>query len=84
MTVKPNDEKKQKMFTLCVGARRTSEIRELARLIGHLVACFPDAQFGKLHYRQMETSNSRALEQNRSDFNKEMKLSHAVHRSVDF
>lgn len=86
MTVKPNAEKREKIFHMCVATRGTDKckIRALARVIGHLVACFPGVQYGKLHYRNMEMEKSRALAHHKGDFNKDMRLSKDVHAELDW
>ena len=59
MTITLNNEKKQKILNLCTAARlaHTGTIRELAKLIGNLVASIEAVPYGRLFYRQLERDN---------------------------
>jgi len=46
----------------------TSSIREVAKVIGLIVASFSAVEYGKLHYRQLEQAKSRALSVNKGNF----------------
>jgi len=50
-------------------------IRELARVIGKIVSCFPRVCFGPLYYRSLEQDKITALQLNRWDFDKKATLS---------
>ena len=50
-------------------------IREVAKVIGSIVASFPAVPYGKLHYRCLEMDKIRALTQNQGDFARPMSLS---------
>ena len=53
MTLSLTDEKKNKIKTLlinCLHSHRLS-MRELARILGNIVASFPAVTFESLHYR---------------------------------
>ena len=56
MTITLTNEKKQKILKLCTAARlaHTLTIRELANLIGNLVASMEVVPYGRLFYRQLE------------------------------
>ena len=57
MTITLNNEKKQNILNLCTAAARlthTLTIRELAKLIGNLVASMEAVSYGRLFYRQLE------------------------------
>ena len=43
-------------------------IRLVARLIGHMVSCFPGVEFGELFYRQLEIEKSVALKVEKGNF----------------
>ena len=61
MTIRPTKEKSEKIVALCQTKleEQRCTIRDLARLIGNIVATFPGVQFGPLHYREMEVKNQR-------------------------
>ena len=50
-------------------------IREVARVIGSLVASFPAAAFGKLYYRSLEMDKIKALSHAKGNFDQKMSLS---------
>ena len=50
-------------------------IRELARVIGKIVSCFPGICFGPLYYRSLARDKKTALQLNRWDFDKKATLS---------
>ena len=50
-------------------------IRDVAQLIGVLVACFPGVEFGQLFYRQLEIDKAAALKLHKGDFDQSMVLS---------
>ena len=56
MTMTLTNEKKQKILNLCTAARlaHTLTIRELAKLIGNLVASMEAVPYGILFYRQFK------------------------------
>ena len=47
----------------------------VARLIGHMVSCFPRVEFGELFYRQLEIEKSVALKVEKGNFDAKMTLS---------
>ena len=49
-------------------------IREVARVIGSLVACFPAIRYGKLHYRNLEMAKITALAAVKGKYDKHMVL----------
>ena len=49
-------------------------IREVASLIGTLVATFPGVEFGPLHYRNLEHDKDMALKVNFGDYEQKMSL----------
>ena len=63
MTVTLPEEKKQKIKTACVELKRKKRftIRELAQVIGQIVAAFPAAVWGPLFFRQLEKAKCTAL-----------------------
>ena len=77
MTVTPTDEKKHKTVDVCstILATPRPTIREVAELIGILVSNFPGAQYGPLHYRQLEYEKYHALVENKGNYDSSMILS---------
>ena len=53
-------------------------IRQLASVIGKLVAAFPAVQFGPLYYRSLEKDKILALKNNAGHFDRKTKLSQAA------
>ena len=50
-------------------------IRLVAKLVGHMVFCFPGVEFGELYYRQIEIEKSTALKLAKGNFDATMTLS---------
>jgi len=86
MTVRLTKEKTEKILKLCSEKRlaKKCKIRDLAKLIGNLVAAFPGVEFGPLHYREMERKKSTELKQNKGDFNKIMYLTDEIYEELDW
>ena len=71
MTISPSLEKKEKTkekSKLLLQASAVT-IRNLAEVIGVLVANFPGIEFGPLHYRSLERDKIKALNRSKGDFN---------------
>ena len=77
MTIMLTPEKAVKLKVACQHLLATSlpSIRELARVIGKIVSCFPGVCFGPLYYRSLERDKITALQLNRWDFDKKATLS---------
>lgn len=54
--------------------KKKDKIREVARVIGILVAAIPAVEMGKLHYRKLERAKIAALAKERGNFDKRWKL----------
>ena len=69
MTVTLPDVRADTIFRACVGLKSKSifTIRELAQVIGQLVAAFPAAQWGPPFYRNLEKLKSSALKQHKGN-----------------
>ncbi len=48
--------------------QKTSKIRDVARVIGLLVASFSAVEYGKLHYRELEQAKIKALKQIKGNY----------------
>ena len=70
MTITLTNEKKQKILKLCTASRlaHTLTIRELAKLIGNLVASMEVVPYRRLFYRQLEGEKIKSLQQNKGNF----------------
>ena len=81
MTVKPTDEKVTKIAELCQSklSQPMYTIRELARLIGNIVATFTGVQYGPLHYREMEKLKFVQLKHHKGNFDKTISLTRRVY-----
>lgn len=77
MTVQMTEERKQKLFdTACkILYQNQTSVRELARLIGLIVASFPAVKFGPLFYRHLEDDKIKALKHNSHDYDGEAMVS---------
>ena len=53
-----------------LASRNTAKIREVARVVGLLVAAFLAVEFGKLHYRILERAKIVALKEEKGNFDK--------------
>lgn len=70
MTVRPTEEKCSSLMKTCKDAlsKLHCTIEEAASIAGKIVSMFPGAQFGPLHYREIEKEKSKALSLNRGRF----------------
>ena len=77
MTVTLTEEKKQKILNLIdqVLSKQFVKIRLVASLIGNLVSSFPASFYGPLYYRKIEIEKSKAVKENRGNYEKYMTLS---------
>ena len=77
MTVKVTKEKIDKVRGKAASILRKNwvVIREVAQLIGVLVACFPGVEFRQLFYRQLEIDKAAALKLHKGDFDQSKVLS---------
>ena len=84
MIVTLTDEKKtdlkEKLENLL--ERETLAIREVASVVGHMVASFPASAFGPLYYRNIERDKIIALKISNGDFDKHMRLSKQVRSDI--
>ena len=64
--------------------RSCAPIREVARVIGLLVAAFPAVNLGKLHYRQLEMEKIVALRMTGGDFDKSMNITAGMKEDLNW
>ena len=77
LTVALTPEKATKLVTKAttVFAKQSPSVREVAELVGLMVASFPGVMHGPLFYRQLELDKVMALRASKGDFNALMTLS---------
>ena len=56
-------------------AAKTAKIRDVAKVIGIIVASFPGVEFGPLHYRTLEGEKTRALQIHMGNYDAIMQIS---------
>jgi len=71
------DDKKDKIQNECKGLsnKQVATIRQVAHVIGLIVASFSAVEFGKLHYRVLERAKARALRKNCGNYDAQMCIS---------
>ena len=77
MRVSISEHKANKIKALCLNLieTKTPSIREVAKVVGSLVACFPGVLYGPLYYRRIDIEKNLALKEHRGNFDKRMSLS---------
>lgn len=80
MKVYPTREKIDKLKRVCHSLLCCPQpiIREVASVLGFLISIFPAAQFGPLHFRDLDMDKTEALQANKGNFDKRMVLSNAA------
>lgn len=76
MTVTLPERRREKILHSCtlLLQKKREKIREVARVIGLLVAATPAVEIGKLFYRKLETAKIAALHNNSGNFDKWMPI----------
>ncbi|XP_072039807.1 uncharacterized protein [Amphiura filiformis] len=77
MRVELTQHRKQELKQRCQELlhMHKSHIRQVAKVIGKLVAAFPGVDYGPLHYRELEKEKSMALKISKGNFDSKMILS---------
>ena len=70
MTVQLTEEKIMRLKSMCalVGKKENIQIRQLAELVGLMVAAFPAVQYARLYYRVLDNEKSHALATHKGNF----------------
>ena len=86
MTIEVTQEKKEGIKSCCKNAMENSciTIRELAKIIGKLVATFPAVTFGKMHYRELEKEKIQALKRFKGNFEEKIYLSEKARKDLNW
>ena len=76
MTVTLPEDKMLNVISLCteLTAKNEDTIRQVAKVIGTLVATFPAVQLGQLRYRELEYEKDKALKISRGNFDTNMQI----------
>lgn len=80
MTVTLPERRQQKLIQSCKELFNCdrAKIRDVAKVIGLLVAAIPAVEMGKLHYRRLECAKISALKKEEGNFDKWMALTHEM------
>ena len=86
MTVTPTGDKASNLAKLCKQtlSKKLLKIQEVASVTGKIVAMFPGAEFGPLHYREIEKNKSYALQLNRGNYEAKMSLDEGAKADLDW
>ena len=87
MTIKVTDERAEKVQKSCekLLIETSWTIRDLAKVIGQIISCFPGVEYGPLFYRQLENDKIWALRKNQMNFDSKMtKLSHKARQELEW
>ena len=86
MTIQLTKEKAEDIKLACEHLLdiSTCEVREVAKVIGKLVASFPGIMFGSLYYRALERDKSLALKENSGKYKVSMTLSGGVNLELQW
>ena len=86
MTVGITEEKMSKLKTLAMTVLNQSNptIREVASIVGFMVACFPGVEYAQLFYRQIEIEKSAALTLAKGNFEERMILSQSAIQEINW
>lgn len=78
--VKLPERRKQKIVQSCreLFSCDRAKIRQVAKVIGSLVAAFPAIEMGKLHCRRLESAKIAALKEVEGNFDKWMVITHEM------
>ena len=84
MTITLTDEKRAEIKKICnaILASDNVKIRDLAQLIGKLIASFPGVMHGPLFYRSLEADKTKALRISKGNFDDNMCLSEDSRREI--
>ena len=80
MKVFPTPKKIEKIKASCSELLKSPSpiIRHVASVLGLLISNFPAAQFGPLHFRDLDMDKTEALKRNQGNFDRSMTLSDAT------
>ena len=82
VTMMPDKHEKLKTIAWTLLDLEQPTIREVAKLVGTMVANIPAVEYGELYYRQLENEKALALKANCGDFEATMRLSQAAREDI--
>ena len=82
LTAERNAKLKELCLSFLANSRHT--IRYVAKVIGLITASFPGVKFGTLHFRDLESGNTEALECNKGNYDSHISLSQAAKAEVQW
>lgn len=86
MIVYLTESRKQVLLQECrhLRGRQIVKIREVARLVGLIVASFSAVEYGPLFYRELEKEKSKALVLNKGNFDAKMSMTFPMLKEIDW
>ena len=86
MTVSISPEKAVKIKENCqhLIEKQKFSIRDLARVIGQIVACFPGTKYGPLFYRKLEKQKTLALKQAAGNYEAKTSLTNEAKKELEW
>ena len=86
MTVTLTEDKCQKIMSQCASllCRQVCTIRQLAEVIGSLVAAEPGVEMARLHYKRLEQEKDKALKANEGNFEAHMAISQLMREDLEW
>ena len=80
MTVSLTKEKADKIISMCKSLlnKKACSIRELAEVIGSLVAAEPGVELAPLHYKSLEHEKDRALKSNKGNYEASLLVTNTI------
>lgn len=86
MIVYLTQERMQTLMSECKRLRNktSATIKEVARVIGLIVASFSAVDYGQLFYRELEKEKSKSLARSAGDFSARMQVTNAMHLELDW
>ena len=87
MTIRLTIEKATDLRKVCkalLHVTKPQSIRELAGVIGKIVASFPVVMYALLHYRELENDKIRAFKDAKGDFDTIMQLSDGARTEIQW
>ena len=84
MTIKLTDEKKDNLIQDCLRLQNKREvvIRDLAQVVGKMVASEPGVEYAALYYKPLEQAKTLALKQSKGNFDDKMLLDNQLRECI--
>ena len=84
MTIKLTDEKKDNLIQDCLRFQNKREvvIRDLAQVVGKMIASEPGVEYAALYYKPLEQAKTLALKQSKGNFDDKMLLDNQLRECI--